>query len=64
MKLYIYENETIKHKATITGKDNAECESIASDQFSDTDYYGWTYSPAFGIDGGLIENENAETINE
>jgi len=64
MKLYIYENETMEHKATIIGRDNTECEEIANERFSDTDYYGWTYTPAFEIEGGLIENENAEIINE
>jgi len=55
MKLYIYENETMEHKATIIGRDNTECEEIANERFSDTDYYGWTYTPAFEIEGVINE---------
>lgn len=62
MDLYIYDAETKEVVAIATGKNNEECEEKAADQFGDTDYYGWTYSPAFGFDGGLIENSNAVEI--
>lgn len=62
MKLYIYSNETNEHVATITGESNAACEAKAEDTYGSNDY-SWTYSPAFGCDGGLEENEDAKEID-
>ena len=51
--LYIYSTETNKLVARIEGVDNAACETVASEQYGDTDSFGWTYSPAFGFVGGI-----------
>lgn len=61
-RLYIYNNSTRKVVAVVSGKDNTCCERIAAERFSDTDYFGWTYSPAFGTRDGLIETDNYEAI--
>lgn len=63
MKLYIYENESMELSAIINAEDNAQCEAVANEQYGDTDLYGWTYSPAFGFDDGVIENADAEEID-
>jgi hypothetical protein len=62
MELYIYEADSMIHLATIIGESNEECEAIASDKYPADDNIGWTYSPAFGMSDGLIENSDAETI--
>jgi hypothetical protein len=59
--LYVYDLENNDHVATITGADNAACETMANDTYGSNDY-GWTYSPAFGMSGGLTENDDAEVI--
>jgi hypothetical protein len=61
MKLYIYSNETNEHVATITGATNTACEKKAEETYGSNDY-SWTYSPAFGVSGGLEENGDAEEI--
>lgn len=61
--LYIYDNETMQLAARIDGESNNACEAVAADQYGDTDYFGWTYSPAFGSSGGLVENEAAVQIS-
>ena len=62
-KLYIYSNETNQHVATVTGNNNRNMEQAAEDAgYSSNDYSG-TYSPAFGFNGGLVENPDAEEIN-
>jgi hypothetical protein len=60
--LYVYSLEDNTHVATITGHSNEECEAKAADLNYDNGDHGWTYSPAFGLDGGLIENADAEKI--
>lgn len=61
MKLYVYSLEDNQHVATITGASNAACEAAASNVYDPGDY-GWTYTPAFGAHGGLVENDEAEAI--
>ena len=60
-KLYVYSLEDNSHVATITGDDNAACETKANEVYGSNDY-GWTYSPAFGAKSGLTENGDAEEI--
>jgi hypothetical protein len=62
MKLIVYSSDTNKHVATITGETNEACERAAEDQYGSNDY-GWTYSPSWGMSGGLIENSKAEKIS-
>ena len=58
--LYIYDLETKEHVATIIGAANTDCENFAMAEYGDE--YGWTYSPAFGCNDGLIENAAAMAI--
>lgn len=60
--LYIYNAETKTLVARINGETNSACESVAADQYGDTDYYGWTYSPAFGSNDGLTDSDDAAEI--
>lgn len=62
MKLYIYTPDDMLHVATITGSSNASCEATASSAYDDTDTYLWTYTPAFGFAGGLVQNDDADEI--
>lgn len=62
MKLYIYTTSDMHHVATITGDTNAECERAAGDAYDLNDEYAATYTPAFGANGGLVENDDAEQI--
>jgi len=59
--LYIYSIETNEHVATITGSSTDDCEFVAKERYGWNEY-SWTYSPAFGFDGGLEYNDNAEEI--
>lgn len=59
MKLYIYNPDTNEIIAISEGKTNKECEDKAQLYTND---YGTTYSPAFGANGGLIDNNNAEIL--
>ena len=63
MTLYIYTTKDNRLVARINGSDNASCEAIANDRFGDTDTFGWTYSPAFGANDGLVDNDDAEEID-
>lgn len=63
MTLYIYTTEDNNLVARINGNDNGVCEAVATDRFGDTDTFGWTYSPAFGANDGLVDNGDAEEIN-
>ena len=62
MKLYVYNTETMEVAAIIEGETNEACENVASEQYGDTDYYGWTYTPAFGTNDGLIETNDSIEI--
>jgi len=58
MKLYIFNRETMKVIATVEGDRNIDCERIAEENGSCPDEtVGWTYSPGFGFEGGLEEND-------
>lgn len=55
MKLYAYNIETMELLAIAEGETNQECEKkMEASGFSD-DSIGWTYSPAFGFTGGVID---------
>ncbi len=43
MKIYIYSNETGRQVASIEGRDNAECERLAAEQWGSNDYH-WSYN--------------------
>lgn len=60
--LYIYNAESKILVACINGETNDACESVAADQYGDTDYFAWTYSPAFGANDGLIDSDDATVI--
>ncbi|HEY6541091.1 MAG TPA: hypothetical protein VIZ18_09145 [Ktedonobacteraceae bacterium] len=60
--LWVYDLETKEVIAEIEGADNKACETIASKRWGDTDYFGWTYSPAFGVSDGLIQRCGRERI--
>lgn len=60
--LYIYTTENNTLVARIEGADNEACEAVASEQYGDTDSFGWTYSPAFGTHGGVEPGENVVDI--
>jgi hypothetical protein len=63
MKLYIYNQESMEVVAIVNGESNDECERKAEDaNYYPSDDIAWTYSPAFGFEGGLVENEEAEEI--
>ena len=61
MKLYVYDVETNEVIAIANGNSNQECEQKAS-LYLGVDEYAGTYTPAFGIAGGLIENAEAEML--
>jgi hypothetical protein len=42
MTIYIYDNETMLQVASHEGKDNAECEQWADEQYGSNDYH-WSY---------------------
>lgn len=60
--LYIYNTEDNTLVARIDGSSNEACEAVASEQYGDTDSFGWTYSPAFGFAGGIEPGENVVDI--
>ena len=62
MKLYAYNTDSREIVAIINGNNNAACESKASDEYGDTDVYGWTCSPAIGAADGLIETADQVEI--
>lgn len=67
MKGYVYAEVRAGNKvenvllAVIDGETNSQIEKTYSERY-DVDYYGLTYTPAFGAVGGLVQNENAEQI--
>lgn len=52
MTLYIYDFETLEIVDKIEGETNEMCEKIAAENWNSADY-GWTYTPAFGVNCGL-----------
>lgn len=62
--LYIYLHETNEVVAKINADCNSDCEAVADHQYGDTDRYGYTYSPAFGSNDGLVDNNEAVVINQ
>lgn len=60
--LWVYDLENNEVIAEIDGADNKACEKVAADRWGDTDYFGWTYSPAFGVSDGLIQRGDRERI--
>ena len=62
MKYYIYSTEDNRHLYTIVGADNVSCEAKAADMGVDGDTLAATYSPAFWIAEGLLENDEAEEV--
>jgi len=59
MKLFIYDAETAEVVETVTGGTQQEQEQYAFDEYG-TNYFAWTYSPAFGMTDGLIDKEGAK----
>ena len=59
MKLYIYDAETAEVVQTVTGGTQEQQEQYAFDEYG-TNYFAWTYSPAFGATDGLIAVEGAK----
>ena len=54
MKMYIYEIDTLKIVAELEGETNQECESQWEEsEYTDTEIYATTYTPAFGCNDGL-----------
>ena len=62
MTLYIYDAETAEVVETVTGGTQAQQEQYAFDEYG-TNYFAWTYSPAFGATDGLIASEGAKTTD-
>lgn len=50
--LYVYATDSNIVVMCIHGDSNAACERLAADLYGDD--YGWTYTPAFGANDGLI----------
>jgi len=61
MKAYIYNVDTMEVRAVINGDTNEAIEE-AADIFTATDNYALTYTPAFGMEGGLIDDPTADEI--
>lgn len=59
MTLYIYDSETAIVVEKVTGGTQEQQMDYASEHY-DTDEFGWTYSPAFGMADGLIDEGNAK----
>ena len=59
MKLYIYDTETAEVVETVTGGTQQQQEQYAFDEYG-TNYFAWTYSPAFGTTDGLIDTPKAK----
>ena len=59
---YVYRIEDMLHIATLIGETQKQCEDAFCDAY-DTDDYAATYTPAFGLSSGLVENSLADEIN-
>ena len=60
-KLYVYHNDSMRVIARIEGDDHKALEQYAYERYNDGEYC-YTYSPAFGAIGGLIDCDDAESI--
>ncbi len=58
LTLYVYSTETNKLVARIEGDSNGACEAVAAQEYGDTDVFGWTYSPAFGTNDGILPGDD------
>jgi len=63
MTMYVYDADSMVVVAEINGDSNIACESAARDNGYEDDAYGWTYSPAFGFNGGLVDSSDSVEIN-
>lgn len=59
MTLYIYDSKTAIIVEKVTGGTQEEQMDYASEHYDAGDY-GWTYSPAWGMADGLIDNGDAK----
>ena len=59
MTLYIYNSKTGVICDKVTGGTQEQQMDYASEHY-DADEFGWTYSPAFGMADGLIDDGEAE----
>ncbi len=62
MEAYVYNSDTMKVLAKVTGDDSKAIEAKFEECF-DTEELSITYSPAFGFEGGLITDGDFETID-
>jgi hypothetical protein len=62
MIIYVFCPDTQEVVAEIHGDTNVECERKAAEHGYRDEQYDWTYTPAFGFSGGLVENDGAEII--
>ena len=60
-KLYVYHNDSMRVIARLEGDDQKVLEQYAYEHYGDGEYC-YTYSPAFGAIGGLIDCDDAESI--
>lgn len=59
MTLYIYNSETAEVVEKVAGGTQQEQMDYADSNYDSSDY-GWTYSPAWTMADGLIDNGNAK----
>ncbi|WP_119298780.1 hypothetical protein [Vibrio cholerae] len=63
MKAYVYNTESKKVVAIISGETCEQCEAKTAEMgFMGMDEYGLTYTPAFGTVDGLIPCDDAEEL--
>lgn len=62
MEAYVYDSETMKVLAKITGDDSKAIEAKFEECF-DTEELSLTYSPAFGFEDGLVTDGDFEVID-
>lgn len=62
MMIYVYNQETMEAIIGIKGKDNEECEAAAMDLIAGNDDLAGTYTPAWGVKGGLTKSKNYEEV--
>ncbi len=59
MTLYIYSNDTAEVVEKVTGGTQQD-QMVYADSSYDSADYGWTYSPAWNMADGLIDNGDAK----